>query len=1090
MSGALEAVAASAEMLRNGPGSGPFGPDERRITVATAVADRPAEEVRSRARPDDLGVGETAALLLDALLEQDFIFLAADEPRAIEIVRALEGGAPEALVLFCPGSDALPGERAPASPSNVGQRATALRKLHAALREERRPRIALVSTGEAAARLYPSPDAFEAAPPFVAVSQPIDLEDFAAKLEVVGYISDDRVDEPGEMAVRGQVIDVYPADSGQPYRIEVQAGEVASIRPYDAMTQLTTGECQSLELGRVNEPELGDGVPLLDHLPDGAVALDPGAEKRRMRFLALARDAAKRRASRALNDVCEDDRWRAALSGRSCLDMSGRFEEPPARFVELRSPVRAFTKTAQEALAAGDRLLLLGSDRDLRFLVRRVPRALKQEPRAVHSWAEARQAEPGSLLMLNMPVPRGFRLGDLLAVAAADLLGSRAQRDTDQPSSADSALFDFGEVRLGDVVVHEDHGIGVVVGLQELPDEGGDAVVLRFAGDARRLVPAGEADRLWRYGADEEAVTLDKLDGSTWEKRQEISTALAETARGLVQLATERMERTAPVLEPEPAAYERFAARFPFTETADQIRAIEAVRADVASGKPMDRLVIGDVGYGKTEVALRAAAMAALAGTQVALAAPTTVLARQHLETFRERFEGTGVEVAGLSRLSTAAEKKRVIAGVKDGSIRVVIGTGAVAGKTVAYQDLGLVIIDEEQRFGAADKTKLRVMGAGHVLTLSATPIPRTLQNALIGLQQLSVIATPPAKRQPIRTTVGTFDEQTVRTALLRERSRGGQSFVVVPRIEDIGPMAEQLAKLAPELELLQAHGKMPAAEIDEAMVRFASGEGDVLLATNIIEAGLDVPRANTMIVWKADRFGLSQLHQLRGRVGRGARRGQIFLLTDPKAEIAARTMARLNTLQAFDRLGAGFAISARDLDMRGAGDLLSDEQSGHMKLIGVDLYQHLLEGAIRRARGEEVDEWTPALNLGVGGRLSPDWIPEEELRVGLYIRLARITNVAGLEAFEDELADRFGELPEDAQRLLAIARVRVLARAAGIEKIDAGPAAIAFTPRGEFPDKTAGLEEKDGRLLLKEAVEAPVERLARVEAMLSDLAP
>ncbi|WP_205481553.1 helicase-related protein [Sphingomonas arenae] len=1056
--------------------------------MATLTAEQSAKDKAHAA--EKLPVGEAAAVLLDQLQTGDVIFLTSDEPRALEIVHALEGGAPEALVLFCPGSDALPGESAPPSPSNVGLRATALRKLRAALSSSERPHIAFVSTGEAAARLYPLPDRFDSAPPVVTVGQVLDLESFATKLDGIGYITDDRVDEPGEVVLRGQVIDVYPADAGEPYRIEAQEGRVVSIRPYDAATQLTTGECESLELGRVSEPELGEGVTLVDYLPDAPVALDQGAEKRRSRFLALARDAARRRPQRALRDVCSDERWTEALRRHKALDLGGAFGEPPPRFVEMRAPVRAFAKVAQETLATGERLLLLGTPRDLRFLARRVPKGLKAEPRAVDSWAQARGAEPGSLLMLAMPVPRGFRLPGLLAIAAADLLGSRAQRDTDQPGAADAQVFDFGEVRIGDVVVHEDHGIAVVVGLQELPEDAGDAIVLRFAGDNRRLVPVAEASRLWRYGADEDAVTLDRLDGSTWEKRRgEIAAAVAQTARGLVELAAERMKRTAPVLEPEPAAYERFAAGFAFTETTDQLRAIEGVRADLASGKPMDRLVIGDVGYGKTEVALRAAAMAALAGKQVALAAPTTVLARQHLETFRERFEGTGVEVAGLSRLSSAAEKKRVVAGLKDGSIRVVVGTGAVAGKAVEYQDLGLVIIDEEQRFGAADKARLRELGAGHVLTLSATPIPRTLQNALIGLQQMSIIATPPAKRQPIRTTVGSFDEQTVRTALLRERSRGGQSFVVVPRIEDIAPMAERLAKLAPELELLQAHGKMPAAEIDEAMVRFAGGDGDVLLATNIIEAGLDVPRANTMIVWKADRFGLSQLHQLRGRVGRGARRGQILLLTDPEAEIAARTLARLNTLAAFDRLGAGFAISARDLDMRGAGDLLSDEQSGHMKLIGVDLYQHLLEAAIREARGETVDEWTPVLNLGVGGRLTPEWIPEEETRVGLYIRLARITDVGGLEAFDDELADRFGELPEEVQRLLALARVRVLARAAEIEKIDAGPAAIAFTPRGELA-ATAGLEEKNGRLILKEAIEAPLERVARVEAVLSDLAP
>ena len=1060
--------------------------------MATLAAEQRASEMGKGAShtADRMPVGEVAAVLLDALQTGDLIFLASDEPRALEVVHALEGGAPDALVLFCPGSDALPGESAPPSPSNVGQRATALRKLRATLAKPERPRIALVSTGEAAARLYPPPERFDSAPPVVTVGQAIDLDEFADQLSAIGYITDDRVDEPGEVAVQGQVIDVFPADSGEPFRIEAQDGQVATIRPYDAVTQLTTGECQRLELGRVSEPEVGEGVTLLDHIPEAAVALDHGAEKRRKRFLALAADAGKRRPKRALRDVCSNPRWIEAVGRHDDLGLAGEFGEPPPRFVEMRAPVRAFAKVTQGALASGQRVLLLGTERDLRFLARRVPRSLKAEPRTVGSWGEARAAKPGSLLMLAMPVPRGFALDGLLAIAAADLLGSRSQRETDQPSTTDSQVFDFGEIRIGDVVVHEDHGIAVVAGLQELPEDGGEAIVLRFAGENRRLMPVAEASKLWRYGADEDAISLDKLDGSTWGKRRgEIAAAVAETARGLVELAAERMTHTAPKLEPDPAGYERFVAGFPFTETADQLRAIEAVRADLSSGKPMDRLIIGDVGYGKTEVALRAAAMAALAGKQVALAAPTTVLARQHLETFRERFENTGVEVAGLSRLSSAAEKKRVAAGLREGSIRVVVGTGAVAGGAIEYQDLGLVIIDEEQRFGAGDKDKLREMTAGHVLTLSATPIPRTLQNALIGLQQMSVIATPPAKRQPIRTSVGSFDEQTVRTALLRERSRGGQSFVVVPRIEDIGPMAERLAKLAPELELLQAHGRRPAAEIDEAMVRFAGGDADVLLATNIIEAGLDVPRANTMIVWKADRFGLSQLHQLRGRVGRGARRGQIFLLTDPDTEIASRTLARLNTLQALDRLGAGFAISARDLDMRGAGDLLSDEQSGHMKLIGVDLYQHLLGAAIRHARGEVVDEWTPALNLGVGGRLTPEWIPEEETRVGLYIRLGRITEVGGLETFEDELADRFGDLPEEAQRLLALARVRVLARAASIERIDAGPAAIAFTPRGKLKG-TADLEERNGRLILKEAIDEPLDRVARVEVVLSDLAP
>ena len=1036
-------------------------------------------------------IGEVAVSLLGAAATRDLLFLAADDVRAAEIARAAEGGSGDIAVILVLGSDALPGDSAPPSPANSGLRTAALRRLRLALSRPDRAPVVVISTGEAAARLVPPPGEYDPALPEVRLGEPIDLGGFAAELEAIGYFTDDRVDEPGELALRGQVIDVFPADSSAPYRLEAQDGKLAAIRAYDPATQLTNSECEALALGRASEPTLGDGATLLDHLPGSALVLDPGAERRRTQYLRLAADAAKRRPDRAMRDICDEARWRAALDGHDLVTLDERFGEPPPRFVEARAPARAFARLARETLASGERLVLLGTERDLRFIALRVAKALKVAPVAVESWAAAASAAPGSVVTLAMAILRGFRLSGLVAVAAADLLGSRAQRDDTPVNLGDANLLAMGEIHIGDAVIHEDHGLALVAGLEPLPGDDGDAIVLRFAGDTRRLVPLGEADRIWRYGGDEDAVTLDKLDGSTWHKRRAaINAAVAETAKSLIELAAARMEQTAPVLEPDSAAFEQLAAGFPFTETADQARAIDEVRADLGSGKPMDRLVIGDVGFGKTEVALRAAAVAALAGRQVVIAAPTTVLARQHVATFAERFAEVGIKVAGLSRLTSTAERKQILAGLADGSIHVLIGTGAVAGKAVHYRDLALVIIDEEQRFGAADKAKLRALSAGHFLAMSATPIPRTLQHALIGLQQVSVIATPPARRQPIRTVVAAFDAATVRTALLRERGRGGQSFVVVPRIDDMAAMEAELRALAPELELLKAHGKLPAAEIDDAMVRFAAGDGDVLLATNIIEAGLDVPRANTMIVSRADRFGLSQLHQLRGRVGRGARRGQIHLLTKAGGKIAPRTLARLATLQAFDRLGAGFAISARDLDQRGAGDLLSDEQSGHVKLIGVDLYQHLLESAVRQARGENVDEWTPQLNLGLGGRFPEAWVPEEEIRIGLAMRLARTPDIAALDLFEEELADRFGELPDEARRLLGIARVRVLARAAGIARIDAGPAAIGFSPRGTptVDAAAAGLEQNDDRLLLREAIADPFERLDRVEAVLGDL--
>ena len=1023
-------------------------------------------------------IGAVAARAAELLTTTDVALVLADSQRAETVAAALAAAAPAARVVLLPSSDALPGDTSPASPANVGRRVAALHAVVVARRDGER--VALVTTAEAAARLQAPPEAYDTAPPVLAVGDAIEPDALAAMLAEIGYFPDDRVDEPGEMAVHGATADIFPADAGAPARLDLAGGRVAAIRLYDPVTQLGTEAIERLEVGRLCEPSAAAGVPVFDHLPDAPVLLDPGVAERRDRFVALAKGTRE--------PVCDARRWDAALAGRTVeTPVTG---DPVPRFVESRDPARAFARFARPLLDAGDRLVLVGQPRDLRFLGRRLAATLKREVGPVENWDSVGAVSPGSLLSLAMPVDRGWRGDGWVAVAAADLIGSRAAADT-AATGADPFATQASELRVGDVVVHEDHGIGVVAGLEELAD--GDAIALTYAGDARRLVPVAEADRLWRYGADADAVTLDKLDGSSWGKRRgEIDAAIAESARELTRLAAERDARAAPVLQPDAAAYERFAAGFAFTETGDQARAITAVRADLATGKPMDRLVIGDVGYGKTEVALRAAALAALAGRQVVVAAPTTVLVRQHIETFTRRFEGTGIAVAGLSRLSSAAERKRVRAGLSDGSIGVVIGTGAVAAKGVAYKNLVLVAIDEEQRFGTADKGKLRALGRDgvHVLSLSATPIPRTLQTALVGLQQLSIIATPPARRQPIRTAVAEWDEAVVRTALRRERSRGGQSFVVVSRIEDMAPIAERLRKLAPELTLVEAHGKMPVGDIDEAMVGFAAGQGDVLLATNIIEAGLDVPRANTMIVWRADRFGLSQLHQLRGRVGRGGRRGQVLLLTDPEHPIAPATVKRLKALEAFDRLGAGFAIAARDLDMRGAGDLIGDAQAGHMKLIGVDLYQFLLEAGLRAARGETVDRWTPQLNLGLQGRWPAEWIPEPDARISLYARLARVADAGALDALAAELEDRFGPPPPEARALLDLAAVRLAAHDARIERIDAGPAAIALTPRKDFAGDAAaaGLAEKNGRWLLAERIEDDAERLERVREVLGAL--
>lgn len=1044
------------------------------------------------------GLGEIALQCLHALRAGDILYLADDEQQAEALAAALAALAPSDEVVFLPSSDTLPGDSAPASPANVGRRLSALRRLRRLAQESGRPNLATIMSGEAAARLYADPASFDAVPPLLRTGDAIDAEGFATEMEGLGYVVDDRVDEPGEVAVRGDVIDLFPSDAGLPARIDVAEGRIAGIRRYDPVTQLTEEPCETLEIGRASEPETAAAGIILEHLSPGRLLRSANAEDRRKRFLRLAAEAA----AKGKLDAVSETAWVKGLATWAAEPADDNDIAPLPRFVEQRSPLRALERFAAPLLRDGRRLLLVGSERDVRFLRPKLAKALKAPVETVDGLAALEAMAPGSIAACVAPIDRGAVDDVVVMVAAADLLGSRAVLGKTEEASAVVLARTGGDIRAGDIVVHEDHGVAKVIGLEPAPgsraghiegatgsDAGSETIALEHADGDRRLVPVREAGRIWRYGADDAAVRLDRLDGSSWAKRRaSIDAGIAASARALMELAQERGRLEAPMLEPDPALYERFVATFPFNETADQARAIQAVRDDLASGRPMDRLVIGDVGYGKTEVALRAAALAALAGFQVIVAAPTTVLVRQHLQTFERRFKDSGIGIGALSRLSSAAEKKAVKAGLADGTIGIVVGTGAVLGKDVRYAKLGLVVIDEEQRFGVADKTRLRGRPDVHLLAMSATPIPRTLHRAMIGLQQISVIATPPARRQPIRTSLSKLDDGMIRTALLRERARGGQSFVVVPRIEDLAPFSARLRRIVPDLALLEAHGKMPAAEIDETMVRFADGDGDVLLATNIIEAGLDVPRANTMIVWRADRFGLAQLHQLRGRVGRGNRRGQIILLTE-EGEIAERTMKRLRTLATYDRLGAGFEISAADLDQRGAGDPLAETQAGHMKLVGIDLYHHLFEAALKQARGEDPGLWLPDLNLSHAGALPAEWIPDADIRIGLYVRLARISEERELDAFEEELADRFGALPAAAEHLIEAARIGILAREARIARIDAGPAAIALTPRDRRAalPRDLGLVAKDGRWILRERTEEET-RTARVIALLEDL--
>ncbi|WP_018262758.1 DEAD/DEAH box helicase [Methylobacterium sp. WSM2598] len=1085
-------------------------------------AARPAEIV-APALPD--GALAEALLRLSAAASP-LVLVARDARRLDGIAAILRALAPGLGVAVYPAWDCLPGDRTSPSRGAMGARAGVLRWL-----SEPAPPAIVLTTAPALIQRVPPPETWAQARVLLRVGEQVEAEALEAALTRLGYIPDERVDEPGEIALRGRTFEVFPAAAPVPCRVEHEDGHITAIRSYDPVTQRSLGEAAELLIDPATELILGPDSPeplrpftgqehrlpafyprlatLLDPVPGARLVVEAGAEARAEAFFEQLAEAGGARAGAGLYLAPEE--WRALLGRRRIATALPSEDRAVPAFARERRPAAAFGRFLAARCEAGDRVILAGPGRALGRLAREAVDQLGHKLLRARDWAAALRAEPGRVAVLEAPIAEGFRVPDhaLTVIAAADLLGKRAAPAWAAPAwaaparaapgreGAPAALpFADPDLHRGDVVIHEDHGLCVFEGLELLrgPEGGGgEAARLRFADDAVRLAPLSEAGRIWRYGAAAEAVTLDRLDGGnlpggTWATRRAgVEAAVAESARRMLALAEARRRATAPALVPPERQMERFGAGFGFPPTPDQAAAIDAVMADLAAGRPMDRLVCGDVGFGKTEVALRAAAAALFAGKQVAVAAPTTVLVRQHVETFRRRFARFGIVPAQLSRLVPPAEAKRVRAGLADGSVRLVIGTHALAGRGLVYADLGLVVIDEEQRFGAAQKARLRRAASGaHVLTLTATPIPRTLQSALVGLQDLSVIATPPVVRRPIRTVVAPFDPETVRAALTREHRRGGQSFVVCPRIADLAPMEARLRAIVPDLSLAVAHGEMPPAAMDEAMVRFAEGEGDVLLATNIIESGLDVPRANTMLVWHPERFGLAQLHQLRGRVGRGQRRAAAYLLTDPEAPPPPASEARLRALTALDRLGAGFALSARDLDLRGAGDLFGEEQAGHVKLIGLGLYRDLLERAIRAARGEPPEAAPAEIRLGLAGAIPAAYLPEPELRFGLAARIARLRSPEEAEALRDEIEDRFGPLPPETETLLTLAGLRMACRDLGIAQLGAGPQGLAadFHPgrAAAVARAIAEVERRGDRLILHRPCADPVAcgRLAR----------
>ncbi len=673
----------------------------------------------------------------------------------------------------------------------------------------------------------------------------------------------------------------------------------------------------------------------------------------------------------------------------------------------------------------------------------------------VASWPQAQALPRHQVALAVLGLDSGFETQDAALITEADILGERLVRPRRASKRAENFIAEVTSLAAGDIVVHVDHGIGRFIGLRAIEAAGAphDCLEIHYAGGDKLFLPVENIELLSRYGSEEAGVELDRLGSTAWQARKSrMKNRIREIAGELIKVAAERLLREAPRLTVETGLYDEFCAGFPYEETDDQQAAISAVLADLASGQPMDRLICGDVGFGKTEVALRAAFVTAMSGKQVAVVVPTTLLSRQHFKTFSDRLRGYPVHVAQASRLVSAAELAKTKKGLADGQIDIVVGTHALLGKAIKFKDLGLIVVDEEQHFGVAHKEKLKQLRAEvHVLTLTATPIPRTLQLALSGVREMSIIATPPVDRLAVRTFVAPFDPIVVREALLRERYRGGQSFYVCPRIEDLAETKSFLDKSVPEVRVAVAHGQMPSTVLEDVMSAFYDGKYDVLLSTTIIESGLDIPTANTLIVHRADRFGLSQIYQLRGRVGRAKLRAYALLTLPNARKITPQAERRLKVLQSLDTLGAGFQLASHDLDIRGAGNLLGDEQSGHIKEVGFELYQQMLEEAVMSLKAgisaPVADKWSPQITLGTPVLIPEDYVTDLPVRLALYRRLSEIEDDRDIEAFAAELVDRFGPLPQEVQYLLQVVAIKALCRRANVERIEVGPkgAVLAF---------------------------------------------
>ena len=1063
-----------------------------------------------------------------------------DGQRMAALSRSLAFFGPDILTMEFPAWDCLPYDRVSPNASVVAQRMTALSRL-ARVKGRDKPSV-LLTTVNAALQRVPARDFVATHALSVAPGNVTGMPGIVTWLELNGFTRASTVREPGDYAVRGGILDLYPPGMDMPVRFDFFGDAIETIRTFDAQTQRSETALRGLDLVPVAEfqlvtetirrfrtgyvAEFGAATPddllyeavsegrrypgmehwlplfhnkletVFDYLSGTPLALEHLAEDAaHERFTQIAdyydarRDALKDGVTPAYKPLpsarlyLPENEWKQRLASAALAKLTP-FAVPQARDV-IDVNARAGHNFAAERAAPGANVFEAVTQHVLALQTsgKRVAVALWSEGArermshvladhkllnltSVGSWPEALALPKPAVALAVLGIESGFETADAAIVSEQDILGDRLVRPRRAMRRADNFIAEATSLAPGDLVVHVDHGIGRFAGLQPVTAAGAphDCLEIHYAEGAKLYLPVENVDLLSRYGAEQTQVDLDRLGGGNWQARKaRMKSRIREIAGELIKVAAERLTREAPRFSVGPGAYDEFCAGFPYEETDDQLSAIDATIKDLNSGRPMDRLVCGDVGFGKTEVALRAAFIAAINGKQVAVVVPTTLLARQHFKTFSERFRGFPVNVAQASRLVPAAELSKVKAGLASGSVDIVIGTHALLGKGITFKDLALLVVDEEQHFGVAHKEKLKTLRSEvHVLTLTATPIPRTLQLALTGVRDLSIIASPPVDRLAVRTFVSPFDPITVREALLREKYRGGQAFYVCPRIEDLAAAKDFLDKNVPEIRVAVAHGQVPPTVLDDIMSAFYDGKYDVLLSTTIIESGLDIPTANTLIVHRADMFGLAQLYQLRGRVGRAKLRAYALLTLPAQQKITPQAERRLKVLQSLDTLGAGFQLASHDLDIRGAGNLLGDEQSGHIKEVGFELYQQMLEEAVLSLKAgisaPVADRWSPSITIGTALLIPEDYVADLSVRLALYRRLAEIEDERDIDSFAAEMVDRFGPLPGEVEHLLQVVAIKALCRRANVEKLEAGSKGVVLSFRDNIFANPEGL--------------------------------